>query len=200
MRGVEPSKRHTLALSEFDELRDGEELTVIADHYPAHLIQLISGKIKKYNIEERGDRTFELKLIKGSRPLVSHVSKLRRTGDTFTPVPVVRKEEYGVILVFLKPGQYIPVHAPLSDLVFYVIKGEGKATVGDREEEIEEGSIVIVPKGERRGIKAETCMEALHMVIPSPSPQDHEKVMAAAAKGLPEVELSGSSVKDPETH
>ncbi|AEB95179.1 cupin 2 domain-containing protein [Metallosphaera cuprina Ar-4] len=38
------------------------------------------------------------------------------------------------------------------------------------------------------------------MVIPSPSPQDHEKVMAVAAKGLPEVELSDSSVKDPETH
>ncbi|MEM3863697.1 MAG: DUF2249 domain-containing protein [Metallosphaera sp.] len=199
LRGVEPSKRHTLVLSEFDELRDGEELTVIADHYPAHLIQLISGKIKRYNIEERGDGTFELKLIKGSRPLVSHVSKLRRTGDAYS-VPAVRKEEYGVILVFLEPGQYVPVHAPLSDLVFYVIKGEGKATVGDREEEIEEGSIVIVPKGERRGIKAETYMEALHMVIPSPSPQDHEKVMAAAAKGLPEVELSDSSVKDPETH
>ncbi|AEB95178.1 Cupin 2 conserved barrel domain protein [Metallosphaera cuprina Ar-4] len=41
MRGVEPSKRHTLALSEFDELRDGEELTVIADHYPAQLTQSI---------------------------------------------------------------------------------------------------------------------------------------------------------------
>ncbi|MEM0290255.1 MAG: hypothetical protein QXD10_10095 [Metallosphaera sp.] len=50
------------------------------------------------------------------------MSKLRRTGDAYS-VPVVRKEEYGVILVFLKPGQYVPVHAPLSDLVFYVIKG-----------------------------------------------------------------------------
>lgn len=32
-------------------------------------------------------------------------------------------------------------------------------------------------------------MEALHIVVPAPSHEDHEKVMEAAVKGIKEVDL-----------
>ncbi|MEM1859699.1 MAG: cupin domain-containing protein, partial [Metallosphaera sp.] len=143
---------------------------------------------------ESGEGIFVLKLIKGGeepRPIVSRLSDYRKSGETFTPIPVIRKDEYGAILVFFKPGQYIPTHAPDSDLIFYVIEGKGKAQIGDNQVEIDKGSILVVPKGVKRGITAETYMEALHVVVPAPSPEDHEKVMEAAARGIREVQLKG---------
>ncbi|BDC17587.1 DUF2249 domain-containing protein [Acidianus sp. HS-5] len=189
LRSVEPQYRHTLVLETFSKMKDGEELTVIADHYPTHLIQLLSGQIEKYNVEQTNTGDFVLKVKKGSKAIIAHISEFRKMGDTFTPVPVLRKNEYGVILVFFKAGQYIPVHAPDSDLIFYVLQGKGTAYVDNKEVEIREGSIIIVPRGVKRGIKAETYMEALHIVVPSPSPEDHEKIMGAAMKGIQEVDF-----------
>ncbi|QGA69135.1 DUF2249 domain-containing protein [Sulfolobus sp. E11-6] len=193
LRPVQPEYRHKLVLESFSKLKEGEELTVIADHYPSHLIQLLSGHIEKYKVEETANGDFMLKLTKkkGStnRPIISHISEFRKTGDVFTPIPVLRKDEYGVILVFFKPGQYIPIHAPDSDLIFYVLQGQGKVSVDNKEYEVREGSIVIIPRGIKRGVKADTYMEAIHIVVPSPSPEDHEKVMSAAMNGIAEVDL-----------
>ncbi|AAK42008.1 DUF2249 domain-containing protein [Saccharolobus solfataricus] len=193
LRPIQPEYRHKLVLESFSKLKEGEELTVIADHYPSHLIQLLSGYIEKYKVEETANGDFVLKLTKkkGStnKAIISHISEFRKTGDVFTPIPVLRKDEYGVILVFFKPGQYIPIHAPDSDLIFYVLQGQGKVSVDNREYEVHEGSIVIVPRGIKRGVKADTYMEAIHIVVPSPSPEDHEKVMKAAMNGIAEVDL-----------
>ncbi|QGA54073.1 DUF2249 domain-containing protein [Sulfolobus sp. E5-1-F] len=193
LRPVQPEYRHKLVLESFSKLKEGEELTVIADHYPSHLIQLLSGHIEKYKVEETANGDFVLKLTKkkgsANRPIISHISEFRKTGEVFTPIPVLRKDEYGVILVFFKPGQYIPIHAPDSDLIFYVLQGQGKVSVDNKEYEVREGSIVIVPRGIKRGVKADTYMEAIHIVVPSPSPEDHEKVMSAAMNGIAEVDL-----------
>jgi len=193
LRSVEPEYRHGLVLESFDKLKEEEELTVIADHYPSHLIQLLSGHVEKYKVEQTENGDFVLRLTKkkgeSNKAIISHISEFRKTGEVFTPIPVLRKEEYGVILVFFKPSQYIPIHAPNSDLIFYVLQGQGKVTIGNKESEVRDGSIVIVPKGVKRGVKADTYMEALHIVVPSPSPEDHEKVMGAAKKGIAEVNL-----------
>ena len=190
LRNIEPQYRHTLVIDTFNKMKDGEELVIIADHYPAHLLQILSGHIEKYNIEKTEGGDFVLKVVKkDSKVIIGHISDFRRVGDAFTPVPVLRKDSYGVIFVFFKSGQYIPIHAPDSDLIFYVIQGKGKAYIENKEVEVREGSIIIVPKGIKRGIRAETYMEALHIVIPSPSPEDHEKVMEAAMRGLREVDL-----------
>ena len=185
LRNVEPQYRHKLVIDAFSKIKDGEELVVIADHYPAHLLQILSGQIEKYKV----DQTETGVIKKGSKSIIAHISEYRKVGDTFTPIPVLRKDEYGVILVFFKAGQYIPIHAPDSDLIFYVLQGKGTAYVDNKEVEIREGSIIIVPRGVKRGIKAETYMEALHIVIPSPSAEDHEKVMKAAREGIQEVDL-----------
>ncbi|MBB5254314.1 DUF2249 domain-containing protein [Sulfurisphaera ohwakuensis] len=190
LRNVEPQYRHKLVIDAFSKIKDGEELVVIADHYPAHLLQILSGQIEKYKVDQTETGDFILKVIKkGSKSIIAHISEYRKVGDTFTPIPVLRKDEYGVILVFFKAGQYIPIHAPDSDLIFYVLQGKGTAYVDNKEVEVREGSIIIVPRGVKRGIKAETYMEALHIVIPSPSAEDHEKVMKAAREGIEEVDL-----------
>jgi len=194
LREVEPQYRHKLVLEAFNKIKAGEELVVIADHYPAHLLQLISGKIEKYNVEQKEGGVFILKVTKKAgaskeNPIISHISEYRKVGDSFTPVPVLRKDEYGAIFIFLRPGQYIPIHNPNSDLILYIIQGKGKVQVEDKEYEIREGSIVIVPRGVRRGLTAETYLEGLHVVVPAPSPEDHEKVMEAARSGIKEVKL-----------
>lgn len=190
LRDVEPRFRHKLVFEAFNKLKEGEELVVIVDHYPEHLVRALSPQSEGISVEQTGTGEYVLKAVKkGSTPIVANISELRKLGDTFTPVPLLRKEEYGVVLVFFREGQYIPIHNPDSDLIFYVVQGKGKAYVGDREVELREGSILVVPKGVKRGIRAETYMEALHIVIPAPSPDDHEKIMKAAREGVQEVDL-----------
>jgi len=194
LREVEPRHREKLVLEAFNKIKAGEELVVIADHYPAHLLQLISGKIEKYDVEQKERGIFILKVTKKTEaskenPIISHISEYRKVGETFAPVPVLRKDEYGAIFIFLRPGQYIPIHNPNSDLILYIIQGRSKIQVEDKEYEIRESSIVIVPRGVRRGLTAETNLEWLHVVVPAPSPEDHEKLMEAARSGIKEVRL-----------
>ncbi|MEM4884837.1 MAG: DUF2249 domain-containing protein [Saccharolobus sp.] len=63
LRDVEPQLRHKLVLKTFHEMKGGEELVIIADHYPSHLLQLVSGMIEKYNVDEK-EGVFTLRLIK----------------------------------------------------------------------------------------------------------------------------------------
>jgi Uncharacterized conserved protein len=64
LRSVEPEYRHRLVLESFDKLKEEEELTVIADHYPSHLIQLLSGHVEKYKVEQTENGDFVLRLTK----------------------------------------------------------------------------------------------------------------------------------------
>ncbi len=70
------------------------------------------------------------------------------------------------------------------DLIFAVFKGNGIAVASETETELSPGSIVIVPRGERRGIRATTDMEAIHTVSPVPTESDHEEVMRKVSKGI----------------
>jgi len=151
LREVEPQYRHKLVLEAFNKIKAGEELVVIADHYPSHLLQLIPGKIEKYDVEEKEGGVFILKVTKKAgaskeNPIISHISEYRKVGDSFTPVPVLRKDEYGAIFIFLRPGQYIPIHNPNSDLILYVIQGIGKIQVEDKEYGIREGCVYFSDK------------------------------------------------------
>ncbi len=94
----------------------------------------------------------------------------------FSPVSIYSTGTYRVILTYFKAGQFIPVHSPNIDLVFVVQSGKGEVVAGTRRERIKAGDVVIVPRGVKRGIKAETEMEALHIVSPPPKDTDHEEV------------------------
>ncbi len=90
---------------------------------------------------------------------------------------------YRVLLTYIRAGQFIPVHTPRVDLVFVVQSGRGTVVAGDERRKITAGDIVIVPRGVRRGILAETDMEALHVVAPPPDDSDHEEVSRKIAAG-----------------
>ncbi|MCG3108224.1 hypothetical protein L3N51_00505 [Metallosphaera sp. J1] len=73
-----------------------------------------------------------MKLTEGeeeSKAVIAHLPDYRRIGETFTPLPVIGKDEYGTTLIFFKPGQYVPVNAPDSNLIFYVIEGRERPPV-----------------------------------------------------------------------
>jgi quercetin dioxygenase-like cupin family protein len=101
----------------------------------------------------------------------------------FSPIPLYSTNEYRVILTYFKAGQFIPVHKPNLDLVFLVQSGTGEVVAGETRQRIKPGDIIIVPKGQRRGIKAYSDMEALHLVSPPPNDSDHEEVAKKLKNG-----------------
>jgi len=62
---------------------------------------------------------------------------------------------------------------------------EGKAEVVAGEDSVAAGKndIIIIPKGEKRGVKALSELTFLHVVQPPPSDMDHKEVHAGLAQG-----------------
>ena len=88
-----------------------------------------------------------------------------------------------VVLTCLEPGQFIPVHRPSVDMLLIVLEGEGQLIAGDQQEAAGPGTVVFVPAGEARGVKAATRLVALHAVSPPPTEKDHVEVMARLKQG-----------------
>lgn len=192
---LDPRVRHEVIFEEFMKLREGESLEVIADHRPDHLLMHMQHTglpvdPEKYQAVMRDDGTWSAVFFKSSEAgedsgiiVANYETKRSYDESRFSAVPVKAGGEYGVILTYLKAGQFIPVHSPDVDLIFQVFKGSGSAVAGSREFRIKPGDIFIVPRGQRRGIRAETDMEALHIVVPFPTETDHQEVEAKLASG-----------------
>ncbi len=60
-----------------------------------------------------------------------------------------------VILGALKAGQIIPVH-PEEKAVYQFVEGKGVMTVNNKDIAVSQGSVVVVPAGALRGLKAES--------------------------------------------
>lgn len=91
---------------------------------------------------------------------------------------VFESERTKAVLGYFEPGQFIPVHAPASDLTITVRTGTGTVRVGDEEHAVEPGSVVVVPAGTERGIRADSDsrLEASLVTAPPPSDEEHELV------------------------
>ncbi len=196
VRSMPPSTRHSVIFEMFDRISPGGKLLVINDHEPVHLVQFMKHERRDfdasaYRAYQRGPREwigeFKKKRDLGKNDpthLVTSFDRERMYGeDSFFPVPVHSDPGYRVILTYIRAGQFIPVHSPSSDLVFLIHKGKGTAVAGDSEYNVGPGDILIVKKGVRRGVKAETDMEALHLVTPPPGDKDHEEVGSKIAEG-----------------
>jgi mannose-6-phosphate isomerase-like protein (cupin superfamily) len=73
----------------------------------------------------------------------------------------------------LLPGQAQKVHAHEgSDKVYYVLRGTGRFTVGDDEEDLDEGHAVIARAGVPHGVRnqSEENLVLLVTMAPKPSP------------------------------
>jgi quercetin dioxygenase-like cupin family protein len=106
-------------------------------------------------------------------------------GESFTARPVFRNERTKVVCAFFEPGQFIPVHAPGSDVVVAPQDGSGIVREGGTDHTVEPGDVVVVPADTERGIRASDAdgLEALLVVRPPPSDPEHEPVRSGLENG-----------------
>ena len=71
----------------------------------------------------------------------------------------------------LLPGQAQKVHAHEgSDKVYYVLRGTGRFTVGEEEQDLGEGEAVIARAGDLHGVRNETHDDLVLLVTMAPRP------------------------------
>lgn len=103
--------------------------------------------------------------------------------ERFNPVLLAAGAHMKAVLTCLEAGQYIPVHKPGVDMLLIVLEGNGQIAAGSAREIVQPGSVIFVPAGEDRGLKAENRLVALHVVSPPPTDKDHVEVMAKLKQG-----------------
>jgi quercetin dioxygenase-like cupin family protein len=105
--------------------------------------------------------------------------------NRFSAQGVFRTEHSKVVLGYFEPGQFIPVHAPDSDVTVVVQSGSGIVRDGDRDHEVEPGSVVSVPAGTDRGVRAgDDGLEAVLVTAPPPTDAEHEPVRDGLQRGV----------------
>lgn len=190
VRSLPPPARHSHIFKIFDQLKPGETLLVVNDHEPVHLVQFMKHERRDFDHasykayqKPSGEWIGEFRKKAEQKPsgqsgIVFTSFEKEKTFDesAFSPVPVYTSKDYKVILAYFKSGQFIPIHSPGVDLVLLVHSGRGEMVAGEEKFGVKPGDVVIVPRGSKRGIKATTDMEVLHLVSPPPTDKDHEEV------------------------
>ncbi|GAA0204157.1 MULTISPECIES: cupin domain-containing protein [Halobaculum] len=98
--------------------------------------------------------------------------------DQFSAVEVFRSDRMKVVCGYFQPGQFIPVHAPSSDVAIHVRSGTGTVRDGETEHHVEAGDVVVVEADTDRGVKADddSSLEAMLVTAPPPTHAEHEPV------------------------
>lgn len=97
--------------------------------------------------------------------------------ERFTAREVSRTEHSKTVCGYFEPGQFIPVHAPDSDVTVVVQSGGGIVRDGDDEHEVSRGSVVTVPAGRDRGVRADGGrLDAVLVTAPPPTDAEHDPV------------------------
>jgi quercetin dioxygenase-like cupin family protein len=98
--------------------------------------------------------------------------------DQFSAVEVFQSDRMKVVCGYFEPGQFIPVHAPASDVAIHVQSGTGVVRDGDDEHDVEPGDVVVVEADMDRGVKADgdTRLEAFLVTAPPPTDAEHDPV------------------------
>lgn len=103
----------------------------------------------------------------------------------FSAREVFRSDRSKVVLGYFEPGQFIPVHAPDSDVTVVVQSGGGIVREGDRDHEVVPESVVSVPAGTDRGIRAgDDGLEAVLVTAPPPTDAEHDPVREGLQRGV----------------
>ncbi|MFW5918293.1 MAG: cupin domain-containing protein [Haloferacaceae archaeon] len=105
--------------------------------------------------------------------------------DRFVAAGVFRTDCQKVVCGYFRPGQFLPVHAPDSDVAIYVRSGTGIVREGDTEHRVESGDVVAVEAGTPRGVRADedSELEALLVTAPPPSDAEHGPVREGIRTG-----------------
>jgi quercetin dioxygenase-like cupin family protein len=67
---------------------------------------------------------------------------------------ICKTKMFNIVLVCLETGQEIPSRPEPYDVCFYVIEGQGTFTVGNKQTELNAGSMIFAPANVARGIKS----------------------------------------------
>jgi len=96
----------------------------------------------------------------------------------FTARTIHETERQKVVAGYFEPGQFIPVHAPDSDVAIAIRSGTGLVRDGEADRAVGPGDVVVVGAGTNRGVKADedTRVEALLVTTPPPTDAEHEPV------------------------
>ena len=77
---------------------------------------------------------------------VADVKKQAKDNDNFRKVLFTTARSQ-LVLMSLKPGEEIGLEVHDGDQIIYIVDGEGFASVGDENAEIEKGSVLFIPAG-----------------------------------------------------
>ncbi|SFR85152.1 Cupin domain protein [Halomicrobium zhouii] len=109
--------------------------------------------------------------------------------DRFRASVLHESDSQKVVMGYFRPGQFIPVHAPDSQVAITVHSGKGVVREGETDHHVEPGSVVVVPAGEKRGVRAETELQATLVTAPPPGEAAHEPVRRGLERDEFEPEL-----------
>lgn len=100
--------------------------------------------------------------------------------EQFTARTIFESTRMKVVLGYFRPGQFIPVHAPASDVTIAVQAGTAVVRDGSTEHDVASGDVVVVEAGTERGIRAAANerMEALLVTAPPPTDAEHDPIRA----------------------
>ncbi len=98
--------------------------------------------------------------------------------DRFVAQQLFSSDRMKVVCGYFEPGQFIPVHAPDSDVAIAVESGAGIVREDEQEHHVAPGDVVAIEAGTRRGVRADddTRLEALLVTAPPPTAEEHEPV------------------------
>ncbi len=105
--------------------------------------------------------------------------------ERFSTSGVFRSDRAKVVCGYFEPGQFIPVHAPESDVVVTVQSGTGTVREGDTDHAVAPGDVVVVEAGTERGVKADEGerLEAVLVTAPPPTDAEHDPVREGIRRG-----------------
>ncbi|ELY76470.1 cupin domain-containing protein [Natrinema pallidum] len=106
--------------------------------------------------------------------------------DRFSTRPVFRSDRMKVVLGYFEPGQFIPVHAPGSDVAICIRSGTGVVREGETEHAVGPDDVVVVEADVERGIRADDDerLEALLTTSPPPTDAEHAPVREGLERGV----------------
>jgi len=105
--------------------------------------------------------------------------------ERFSTSEVFRSDRMKVVCGYFEPGQFIPVHAPDSDVAITVRSGSGVVREGETDRPVEPGDVVVVEGGTARGVKANggERLEATLVTAPPPTDAEHDPVREGLRRG-----------------
>ncbi|MFD1571914.1 cupin domain-containing protein [Halorubrum laminariae] len=105
--------------------------------------------------------------------------------ERFSTSEVFQSDRMKVVFGYFEPGQFIPVHAPDSDVVITVRSGSGVVREGETDRRVGPGDVVVVSAGTARGVKASDGerLEATLVTAPPPTDAEHEPVREGIRRG-----------------